>query len=239
MSQNSIITAMRGVVTGFIVCVMSLSLPASEEEFVGPFASWRDLKRDYGGIGDGKTDDTKALQRGLDELIKHKKSCVLYIPAGTYRLTATIRTERKEHTDCQGVAVIGEDPSSTILLWDSPVDGTMFQWDAWYSKISRLTFEGKGQAGTGLRYGPAFSTCNETSDLVFRNIKNALVFGRDTRRFDRHGDSPCNGDRWRSRRRGNRLKRHKVRMSSADYQFQSKIISLSRAKSRDRKSKIC
>jgi len=177
MKQNNIVTALMGVVTGLIVCVTSLSLPASEEEFVGPFASWRDLRRDYGAVGDGKTDDATALQRALDELIKHEKACVLYIPAGTYRLAATVQTQRKEHTDCQGVAVIGEDPSSTILLWGGPADGTMFQWDAWYSKISRLTFEGGGQAGTGLRYGPAFSTYNETSDLVFRDIKNGLVFG--------------------------------------------------------------
>lgn len=177
MKQNSVLTALRGVAIGFIVCFTSLSLPASEEEFVGPFPSWCNLKRDYGAVGDGKTDDATALQRALDELTKHKKACVLYIPAGTYRLTVTVQTKRKEHTDCQGVAVIGEDPSSTILLWDGPADDTMFQWDAWYSQISRLTFEGRGRAGTGLRYGPAFSTYNETSDLVFRDIKNGLVFG--------------------------------------------------------------
>jgi hypothetical protein len=170
-------TALRIILVAFVVCFTPLSTSASGQEFVGPFASWRDLRRDHGAVGDGKADDTMALQRALDELIKHKNACVLYIPAGTYRLTATVQTKRKEHTDCQGVAVIGEDPSSTILLWDGPADGTMFQWDAWYSKISRLMFDGGGQAGTGLRYGPAFSTYNETSDLVFRDVKNGLVFG--------------------------------------------------------------
>jgi hypothetical protein len=44
-----------GVVTFFILCITSLLLPAFEEEFVGPFANWRELKRGYGAVGDGYT----------------------------------------------------------------------------------------------------------------------------------------------------------------------------------------
>ncbi len=147
------------------------------EEFVGPFPSWRDLRRDYGAVGDGRADDTAAVQRGLDALTKHREACVLFIPAGTYRLTATVKTVRQAHTDCQGVGVIGEDPARTTLRWDGTNGGTMFQWDAWYSRIARLTFDGASRAGTALLYGPAFSTYNETSDLVFRDATNGLVFG--------------------------------------------------------------
>lgn len=152
----------------------------ADEEFVGPFPSWRDAQRDYGARGDGQADDTTALQRALDELAPHTNSCVLYLPAGTYRLTGMLQTVRKAHTDCQGVAIIGEDPARTILRWDGTNGGTMFQWDAWYSKISRLTFDGAGRAGTALLYGPAFSTYNESSDLIFRDASNGLVFGGPT-----------------------------------------------------------
>ena len=160
-----------------ILSLTSFFAGASQDEFVGPFPSWRDLRRDYGAAGDGKVDDTAALQRALDELNRHEKSCVLYIPAGIYRLTNTVKTVRKAHTDCQGVAVVGEDPARTILRWEGPAGGTIFQWDAWYSKISRLTFDGASVADVALLYGPAFSTYNETSDLIFRDVKNGLVFG--------------------------------------------------------------
>lgn len=160
-----------------LVLAMVTPVFGADEEFVGPFPSWRNARRDYGARGDGQTDDTRALQHALDELTKHTNSCVLYLPAGTYRLTGTLKTVRQAHTDCQGVAVVGEDPERTLLRWDGTNGGTMFQWDAWYSRISRLTFDGAGQAGTALFYGPAFSTYNETSDLIFRDSTNGLVFG--------------------------------------------------------------
>ncbi len=151
--------------------------PPAAEEFNGPFASWKNVKTDYGAVGDGVADDTAAIQRGLDDLRFHKDSCVLYFPAGTYRLTNTVSTIRKAHTEGMGMTVIGEDPATTILRWDGPEDGIMVSYDAWYSKISRLTLDGQGKAAVALGYGPAFSTYNETSDMVFKDVKAGLVLG--------------------------------------------------------------
>jgi hypothetical protein len=149
---------------------------AMEEEFVGPFPSWADVKKDFGAVGDGTVDDTAAFQAALEAMREHRKFCVLYVPSGTYRLTRTLSTLRKGHTDNM-VTVVGEDPARTVLRWDGPVDGTMIQWDAWYAKFSRLTLDGAGRAGVCLQYGPSFSTYNETSDVVFRGAKNGMGFG--------------------------------------------------------------
>lgn len=171
-------TLIAGLAIGFIAAANSPSVAATaDEEFVGPFPSWRNLKTHYGAVGDGVADDTAAIQKALTDLIKHEGFSVLYVPSGTYRLTDTVSTVRKAHTDCQGVSIIGEHPDTTVLVWDGAEDGTMFRWDAWYSKISRLSFDGKGKAGVGLEYGPAFSTYNETSYLTFRDLTTGLLFG--------------------------------------------------------------
>ena len=160
----------------FIFAAPARAAEPSDEEFVGPFPSWLDVKRDFGAVGDGNADDTAALQRGLDELREHKKSCVLFIPAGTYRLTQTLATSRKAHQDDM-VAIVGEDPATVTLKWDGPEGGTVFQWDAWYAKLSRMTLDGSGRADICLKYGPKFSTCNETSDLVCKDAKTGILFG--------------------------------------------------------------
>jgi hypothetical protein len=140
-----------------------------DEEFVGPLPGWKNVKTDYGAAGDGVTDDTPAIQKGLDDLRLHQQACVLYFPAGKYRLTGTVKTFRKAHHDCMGVTLVGADPATTVLRWDGKEHGTMLQYDAWYSKISRLTLDGAGRAGVALAYGDAFSTYNETSDMVFQD----------------------------------------------------------------------
>jgi len=166
-----------GWAAAWIACLLLAGGAFAQEEFVGPFPSWRDLKTHYGAVGDGKADDTAAIQKAMDDLQLHKDFCVLYLPAGTYRITDTVKTLRKAHTDCMGVAIIGEDPETTVIRWDGPAGGNMVQYSAWYSRIGRLTLDGAGKAGACLAYGPGFSTYNETADMVFRDANHGLLLG--------------------------------------------------------------
>ncbi len=151
-----------------VLMLLAEPIGASDEEFAGPFPSWANVCRDYGAKGDGQADDTAAIQKALDDLGQHKKFCVLYFPAGIYRITATVKTARREHTDCM-CTIVGEDPDRTILRWDGAAGGTLLQYDAWYAAIRRLTLDGARKAKICLAYGDAFSTYNETSDLVFQD----------------------------------------------------------------------
>jgi Pectate lyase superfamily protein len=148
----------------------------AQEEFVGPFPSWKNIKTAYGAVGDGITDDTQAIQNALNDLknVASNNWSVLYFPAGTYRITNTLTTVRVAHQDYLGGHIIGEDPLTTILKWDGAIDQAMFRFDSWYSKISRLTFDGNNKANIGLLKAGAFATYCEVSDLVFKRIHNGI-----------------------------------------------------------------
>jgi Pectate lyase superfamily protein len=146
---------------------------AMGEEFVGPFASWADLKRDYGAKGDGVSDDTAAIQNALNNLSNAAtKSPVLYMPAGTYLVTQTLTVQ-----SAQSIGIIGQDPSTTTLKWGGSAGGTLLHINAVaYSRFDRITFDGSSTAGVLVDQsavpntaGGYFDTGNEYTDDVFKN----------------------------------------------------------------------
>ena len=47
---------------GLLAWISVFVSPAAGDEFVGPFPSWANVKTEYGAVGDGKADDTAAIQ---------------------------------------------------------------------------------------------------------------------------------------------------------------------------------
>ena len=154
--------------------------PYFQNEFIGPFPSWADAKRDYGAAGDGTTDDTIALQAALDAVGQDNKPQVLYLPAGTYRITRRLVVAARLRS-----SVLGEDPASTTILWDGPQDGVMLWLNGWnYSRVGRLTFDGSGRALSGIDQrwdgaggGVRAPSGNEYADLVFRDLQFGMRCG--------------------------------------------------------------
>ena len=92
----------------------------------------------------------------------------------SYRIASTVKTSRKQHNDWLGCQIIGEDPATTILRWDGDPGEWMWGLDAWYCKVSRLTFDGRGKAAVGLMRWNNFSTNCELSDLWFLTFPAAV-----------------------------------------------------------------
>ena len=149
------------------------------DEFVGPFASWADVKTKYGAVGDGVADDTAALQSALNDLGQSGKASVMYFPAGTYKITATLTIAARIN-----VSIIGEDPATTSIVWFGSAGGTMLYLNGVaYSRFNRLTWNGRSTASIGINQSKAdgtsnyFDTGNEYADDTFTDLAYGIQGG--------------------------------------------------------------
>jgi hypothetical protein len=159
----------------------SFSQASYREEFNGPFNSWANVKTRFKAAGNGIQDDTKALQAALDSLStmnrvlfndkSNTRYMVVYLPAGTYKISQTLKLAGKI-----GISFIGEDPLKTIIKWAGGDNDTMlFSNRCSFMKISRITWDAgnkKNIEEIGLHYKdfaePNFApTSIEFSDMIF------------------------------------------------------------------------
>jgi hypothetical protein len=159
----------------------------AREEFNGPMPSWVNVKERFNVKGDGKKDDSEALQLALDSLtcspVKFNTGnktgyTVLYFPKGKYRITKSLVLRGKV-----GVNIIGEDPAKTIIEWGGATNDTMF-WSngSAYFKIARITWDGKKKdsiEAIGIHWkdkwktdaSRSFASLNiEISDCIFNGL---------------------------------------------------------------------
>ncbi len=154
-------------------------VPVPVAEFIGPFPSWANVKTEFGAVGDGKADDTAAIQKALDSIkVNASPKKVLYFPAGVYRITKKLLLLRISHAEPLGMSITGEDPLTTIIKWDGPAGENMLLYDAWFASISRLTLDGAGTAKSAIEHGPAFATYNECTDMIFKDVQFGIEAGQ-------------------------------------------------------------
>jgi len=148
------------------------------DEFMGPFSSWANLKTLYGAKGDGITDDTQAIQNALNDLGKSGKPSVLYLGAGTYKITQTLNL-----TQARNVSIIGASPDSVNISWAGSSGGTMLNFqNSASTALERISFNGNNIAGTGLSLqwngqGNYFPSTHHISDDVFQNMQIGISGG--------------------------------------------------------------
>jgi len=79
-----------------------------------------DAKQDFGATGDGKTDDTSAIQAAIDAAREQGQGAIAYIPSGYYILTRPLRITGGGYT-------FGGAGFLTRLVWRGPEDGTTIE----------------------------------------------------------------------------------------------------------------
>ncbi len=142
-------------------------------------SDWKSVKA-AGAIGDGVADDTQAIQRVLDTIgdratLYAGDQDTIYFPAGTYRLTATLRLGGKV-LRTHGTVLLGHG-RDTRLVWDGPDDQPMLSADGLtYARYEGLVFDGRQKAGVGLLHpNGGFTTECRYRHLAFLNIVDAGI----------------------------------------------------------------
>lgn len=108
----------------FVLCMGNVAQGQAPHQATYAFpddVSVINVVRDCGAKGDGVTDDTAALQRGLDascgELPEFRnKSAILFIPNGTYRVTQTLVVRHSK-----GPWIYGESRDGVVIRLDDGV----------------------------------------------------------------------------------------------------------------------
>lgn len=139
-------------------------------------SDWISVKTDIApaAVGDGIADDTKAIQAALDKVTN---GSVIYFPAGTYRITDTLRPSAKKRAI--GVLFIGHG-RATRLVWDGDAGKSMWvDGIASHSRYIGFSFDGKGKAAVGLHHlstdGGFFKTEVGHRHMAFFNFTDAGI----------------------------------------------------------------
>lgn len=176
------VLAIFGLCSAHPAAGQTVSYYQTGEEFAGPFPSWKNVK-DFGAKGDGVTDDAAAIGEALAAMDVSKPWGVLYFPAGTYVIQSTTSTGTGRKQSNLGMAIVGEDPATTVIKCGSQFtspdagQGAMMLLDATYGAISRITLEGENKAGIGILFDGDYATDWQVTDMVFRNCGTGLQFG--------------------------------------------------------------
>ena len=79
-----------------------------------------DVKRDFGGKGDGATDDTVPIRNAIAAARAHGKGAIAYLPAGRYVVSETLTLTGSDY-------YVGGSGYRTALLWRGPAGGTTLE----------------------------------------------------------------------------------------------------------------
>lgn len=147
-----------------------------------------DVKKDFGAVGNGKADDTKALRRAAEKVNQLKENVVLFIPKGVYLVhpqavdpdlrTAAFRAVNiLSFKNCTNIVIKGE--KGTKIQFAGPLYyGSFRRTDKGVEKLERVTTDYKYRVAVG--HGIELEKCRS---ILVQNLemdgnnKNFVVGG--------------------------------------------------------------
>ena len=141
----------------------------------------KNLRRDFGAIGDGRANDHAAFQRAADFFNKRARTpagsapAVLFIPAGTYRVghqdAAGNGADVLALTGCRNLRIIGQDSAHTLIRYaDSLRYGA-------FDPATRLPYESPKAFFTEWSYGARVGTCIKLQKCENVEVSNLRLDG--------------------------------------------------------------
>ena len=124
-----------------------------------PRSDWVNVKSDPAltihATGNGITDDFAAIQQALDLVSTSAEKSVVYLPAGTYRITQTLGWLTGDNC-IRGRSLYGCG-SQTTVFWDGTTGGTMFlSTGNAKARYKGVVWDGRNSAAYGMYFQPRF-----------------------------------------------------------------------------------
>jgi hypothetical protein len=131
----------------------------------------------FGARGDGRHDDTAAIQRALDAGVGR----VVFFPhtgpseskAAAYVISATLETDKNGPVSILGGAGTEE---AVFIVWNGPSNGTMLRWNSGWGRMTGINlYSGSALPGIVMHigYNPSNTTAVSIEDVEFEHC----VFG--------------------------------------------------------------
>lgn len=100
----------------------AIDLPAVDR--VAPADAVVNVRTAYGAVGDGRVDDTAALQAAISAGLGFgNPDKIIYLPAGTYRVTRPLEWRRADGTWDTFLTLMGQNRDRTVIRLDGGAAG--------------------------------------------------------------------------------------------------------------------
>jgi len=106
-----------------------------------------DARRDFGAVGDGRTDDTRAIRATIQAARTHGRGALAYLPSGQYVVSETLSLSGSEYR-------VGGSGSGTRIVWKGSQRASVFHVrDADHLQLEHLRFAGAERHADVLQSG--------------------------------------------------------------------------------------